>query len=112
MTALYYLVPPRITVPAENYTEVVTRGNTVTIMCVALGYPPPTIVWNKINGTLSDRVSLTNDSVPVGSGNIPSVRVNLTITAVDMEDMGIYQCDAGNGVSRYINITVLGMLCV
>ena len=92
-----------------NYT-IVREGDTTTITCEALGYPPPTIVWNRIDGNLSDRVSVSDSvSVPTGYGNVTRVSVNLTITNAYREDTGVYTCSANNSISsdkRNVNITV------
>ena len=91
--------------------EVLIERNTTTITCEAFGYPPPTVVWSRTNGTLSDRVSVsdsTSDSVPTGYGNVTIVIVNLTITNASREDTGVYMCSADNCVgndSKSINIT-------
>ena len=89
---------------------VVRERNTTTITCEALGYPPPTVVWSRTNGTLSDRVSVSDSvSVPTGYGNLTRVIVNLTITNASREDTGVYMCSANNSVgsdSKSINITV------
>ena len=89
---------------------IVRERNTTTITCEALGYPPPIVVWSITNGTLSDRVSVS-DSVGVltGYGNVTSVSVNLTITNASREDTGVYICSANNSISsdnKSINITV------
>ena len=80
------------------------------ITCEAFGYPPPTVVWNRINGILSDRVSVSdNVSVPTGYGNVTRVSVNLTITNASREDTGVYTCSANNSIgsdSSNISITV------
>ena len=80
------------------------------ITCEALGYPPPTVVWSRTNGTLSDRVSVSdNVSVPTGYGNVTRVSVNLTITNASREDTGVYTCSANNSVgsdNKSIIITV------
>ena len=91
-------------------STIVREGNTITITCEALGYPPPTIVWSRTNGTLSDRVSVSDSvSVPIGYGNVTRVSVNLTITNSSREDTGVYMCSANNSVgsdTKSINITV------
>ena len=98
---LYLLVPPSITDPMNNITIVITEGDTTTITCEALGYPPPTIVWSKTNGALSDRVSMSDSvSVPVRSGNVTSVSVNLTWTNSYREDTGSYKCTASNSIGN------------
>ena len=94
---LFPTVPPVITGPSENTTIVTTEEHNTTITCEALGFPPPTIVWSKINGPLSDRVSVSDSvSVPTGNGNVTSVSVNLTLTNANREDTGLYQCTASN----------------
>ena len=84
--------------------------NTTTITCEAFGYPPPTVVWNRINGILSDRVSVSDSvSVPTGYGNVTRVSVNLTITNASREDTGVYTCSANNSIgsdSSNVSITV------
>ena len=91
-------------------STIVREGNTSTITCEALGYPPPTIVWSRTNGTLSDRVSVSDSvSVPTGYGNITKVGVNLTIANASREDTGVYMCSVNNSVGsdkRNVNITV------
>ena len=88
----------------------VVEGNTTTITCEAIGYPPPTIIWNIINQTLSDGVSGSDSvSAPTGNGNVTRVSVNLTITNASREDTGMYTCSANNSIGSNIknfNITV------
>ena len=88
----------------------IREGNTTTITCEALGYPPPTVVWSRTNGILSDRVSVSDSvSVPTGYGNVTRMSVNLTITNASREDTGVYMCSANNSVgsdNRNISVTV------
>ena len=89
---------------------IIRVGNTTTITCEAFGYPPPTVVWNKINGILSDRVSVSDSvSVPTGYGNVTRVTVNLTVTNASREDTGVYTCSANNSIgsdSSNVSITI------
>ena len=87
---------------------IVREGYTTTITCEAFGYPPPTVVWNRINGILSDRVSVSDSvSVPTGYGNVTRVSVNLTITNISREDTGVYTCSANNSIgSDSSNVTI------
>ena len=89
---------------------IVRERSTITIMCEAIGYPPPTLKWSIINGTLSDRVSLSdNVSVPTGNGNVTRVSINLTITNAYRDDTGVYTCSAINTIGRdnsNVNITI------
>ena len=82
------------------FSDLTTQeGNTNTITCEAFGYPPPTVVWNRINGILSDRVSVSDIvNVPTGYGNVTRVSVNLTITNASREDTGMYTCSANNSI--------------
>ena len=93
------------------FTDVIIQeGNTTTITCEASGYPPPTVIWNRINGILSDRVSVSDSvSVPTGYGNVTRVSVNLTITNGSREDTGVYTCSTNNSIgsdSSNVSITV------
>ena len=89
---------------------IVREGNTTTITCEAFGYPPPTVVWNRVDGILSDRVSVSDSvNVPTGYGNVTRVSVNLTITNASREDTGVYTCSANNSIgsdSSNVSITV------
>ena len=92
------------------YDTFVIEGNTTTITCEAFGYPPPTVLWNRINGILSDGVSVSDSvSIPTGYGNVTRVNVNLTITNASREDTGVYTCSANNSIgndSSNVSITV------
>ena len=80
---------------------IILEGNGTTITCEVLGYPPPTIVWSRLDGNLSDRVSVSDSvSVPTGYGNVTRVSVNLTITNAIREDTGEYMCAAINTVGN------------
>ena len=89
---------------------IVREGSTTTITCETFGYPPPTIVWSRTNGTLSDRVSVSDSvSVLTVNGNVTRVSVNLIITNASREDTGVYRCSANNSIgsdNRNVNITV------
>ena len=88
---------------------IVSERNTTTITCEAFGYPPPTIQWDRIDGTLSDRVSVSDSvSVPTEYGNVTRVNVNLTITNTSREDTGVYMCSASNEIgSDENNFTII-----
>ena len=96
------------TVSPLNDTSI-REGNTNTITCEALGYPPPTVIWNRINEILSDRVSVSDSiSVPTGYGNVTRASVNLTITNASREDTGVYTCSANNNIgSDSSNVSII-----
>ena len=82
----------------------------MTITCGVLGYPPPTIIWSKTNGAISNRASMSISTTTfVGSSRLPYVRRNLTFTNSYREDAGSYQCRANNSAgidTRSFIITV------
>ena len=95
------------------YNDTIVReGYTTIITCEAFGYPPPTVVWNRINGILSDRVSVSDSvSVPTGYGNVTRVSVNLTITNASREDTGVYTCSANNSIESDIKDVSFTVQC-
>ena len=95
------------TVNPFNHTFV-EEGSATTITCEALGYPPPTVVWNRLDGIFSERVSVSDSvSVSTGYGNVTRVIVNLTITTASREDTGEYMCSANNSIgSNYENMII------
>ena len=105
---MYVIIGTTITSPLNDAT--VREGSTTTIICEAFGYPPPTVVWNRSNEMLSDRVSVSDSvSVHTGNGNVTRVSVSLTITNASREDTGVYTCSANNSIgsdSSNVSITV------
>ena len=96
--------------PVGNITTVISENASTEIICEAEGDLPLTVVWNRIDGILSDRVSVSDSvSVPTGYGNVTRVSVNLTITNASREDTGVYTCSANNSIgsdSSNVSITV------
>lgn len=63
-------------------------------------------MWNRIDGVLSDRVSVVGSAIGIES----STSVNLTIMNISREDTGIYRCFANNSIgsdNSTVEITVL-----
>ena len=95
--------------PIGGETEYIEEGNNVTFRCVGVGYPPPLVQWRKLNGSLSDRVSITNMSMSTNEGNVTNVTVDLIFTGAYREDTGVYECSVSNllsGVTRKISLIV------
>ena len=91
------------------------EGNNVTLRCVGVGYPPPLVEWRKLNGPLSDRVSISNMSMLTNEGNVTNVTVNLIFTGTYREDTGVYECSVSNlliTVTRIISLTVRCMYVI
>ena len=90
-------------------TEYIVEGNNDIFRCVGVGYPPPLVQWRKLNGSLSDRVSITNMSMSTNEGNVTNVTVDLIFTGAYREDTGVYECSVNNllnYVTRSTNLTI------
>ena len=85
----------------------IKEGNNGTFTCVGVGYPPPLVQWRKLNGSLSDRVSITNMSMSTNEGNVTNVTVDLIFTGTHREDTGVYECS----ISNLLNY-VTGNMCL
>ena len=99
--------------PIGGETEYIEEGNNVIFRCVGVGYPPPLVQWRKLNGSLSDRISVTNMSMSTNEGNVTNVTVDLIFTGAYREDTGVYECLVSNllnSVTRNTNLIVQCML--
>ena len=95
--------------PLEDRVEDVKEGENITLRCVGVGHPPPLVQWRKLNGSLSDRVSITNMSMSTNEGNVTNVTVDLIFTGAYREDTGVYECSVSNllnYVTRDINLII------
>ena len=93
-------------------TEDVEEGENVTLTCVGVGHPPPLVQWRKLNGSLSDRVSITNMSMSTNEGNVTRVTVDLNFTGAYREDTGVYECSATNLLNNVTRSTALIVQCM
>ena len=91
----------------------VSEGNNGSIICTAIGYPEPTVVWQNSDGnSLSNNRLVSGSPVNISStgvGNVTSVSVELMVIGAMRVDTGVYRCSANNSVNsttRNINITV------
>ena len=95
--------------PLEEETEQTEEGNNITLTCIGVGHPPPLVQWRKLNGSLSERVTITNMSISTNEGNLTRVTVDLILNKVYREDTGVYACSAINilnNATRSINLIV------
>ena len=98
--------------PIGGETEYIEEGNNVTFRCVGVGYPPPLVQWRKFNGSLSDRVSITNMSMSTNEGNVTNVTVDLIFTGAYREDTGVYECSVCNLLNYVTRSTNLVIQCM
>ena len=95
--------------PPDGETKYIKEGENITLRCIGVGHPLPLVQWRKLNGSLSDRSSITNVSMSTNKGNVTRVTVDLILTGVHREDTGVYECLASNIlniVSRSTNLVV------
>lgn len=84
--SLVPVAPTFVTSPRS--VKVVGEGGTITMDCVAIGYPKPFITWLK-DGSTIDLNHLDSRFVRIGEGS-------LQIRDVHVGDEGSYQCRAEN----------------
>ena len=102
-----FLVSPNLTIPLMMQEFTVIEESNVSIMCIATGYPPPTIYWYKSDGNSSMRpVSGSEVMSSTGVGNVTTVSVELTLTGAMRVDAGMYTCSASNIVSNDTDVTI------
>ena len=87
------------------------EGQSRQVKCVAAGYPPPLVQWRKLNGSLSDRISITNKS-STNEENITRVTVNLNFTGVHRDDAGVYECLISSQLKNIIRNVSLNVQCM
>ena len=97
--------------PIGGEAVYIVVGNNVTLRCVGVGYPPPLIEWRKLNGSLSDRVSVTNMSMLTNEGNVTNVTVDLIFTGAYREDTGVYDCSVSNLLNTISRNSTLIIQC-
>jgi len=103
---LYLLiVSPAIISPLN--TTVTVEGSTVKITCEATGHPLPTVVWVKVSGDLSRRVSVGENIV----NGLFSTRSTMTLTNITREDTGLYECSASNYLDSDANDVMITVQC-
>ena len=101
----------KILEPSEIRMDIVEGQNT-TLTCVGVGHPPPLVQWIKLNGSLSDRVSITNMSMSTNEGNVTRVTVDLIFTGAYREDTGVYKCSATNLLNNATGSVSLIVQCM
>ena len=85
------------------------EGLNITLTCIGAGHPPPHVEWRKVDGTISNRTTISNSSMSTNEGNVTRVTVELTITGAYRDDSGSYECLVSNllnTVTGTVNLTV------
>ena len=97
--------------PPGGEKKNIMEGNNVTFRCIGVGHPPPLVQWSKVNGSLSDRVSISNMSMSTNEGNVTRVTVDLIFTGAYREDTGVYECTVSNLLNSVTQDTALIIQC-
>ncbi|XP_071449936.1 lachesin-like [Hetaerina americana] len=92
------VVPPSIVDQETSGDMVVREGSNVTLVCKAVGYPEPYVMWRREDG---EDISYNGKNVNVIDGEV------MTVTRVSRLHMGAYLCIASNGVPPSISKRVL-----
>ena len=87
-TFLFFVLAPASITSPSNSVRNVTEGEAVPLVCVASGYPAPTVTWTK-------------------DGRTVGVNGNATIVKSTKDDGGEYICTATNGVGESKTTTVI-----
>ena len=95
----YYLVPftlvaaTLLVYPGETRIEV---DRSVSLTCVAMGHPLPSLTWLKDGVPLSsgDSFNITNTELS-GTDSVTSI---LDICNIELSDTGLYGCEASNSL--------------
>ena len=75
-------------------TFVVEGRSTSLPSCHVTSFPPAVITWSKVEGTLNEHRVVSKDG-------------QLSIKNTEVEDSGLYQCKAANGIGLYVAVTRL-----
>ncbi|XP_050720024.1 basement membrane-specific heparan sulfate proteoglycan core protein-like [Eriocheir sinensis] len=97
-------VPPDIINDETSSDTTVNEGDSVTLRCVAEGYPKPEIKWKREDNrriTLKTSTRDTAKEVESVPGN------NLTLDRVSRKQMGAYLCIASNGVPPSVSKRII-----
>ena len=108
-----------INIPTDTDTSIViisesatiTAGSTGIIVCVARGYPVPSLTWSRGGTLLSNNSQSTiyEDQVVETQSGETFVQSILMICSLTQEDAAQYNCSASNNISSTsasLNLTV------
>ena len=86
-----------LSTPLYNY--IANQTSNVTLVCSAIGIPPPVIQWYPPFGP-GRAVALQMPPTPFNTpdGDVWQVNASLTVIDIQQRDTGVYTCLAANGV--------------
>ena len=87
-------------VKMSNTKILAHEGDDVKLMCEAIGFPKPTIVWRYNWRCLPDPARMTSRDVSTTCKNVVS---ELTIKNFQAGDDALYTCEALGGTDRHLS---------
>lgn len=97
-------VPPDIINDETSSDTTVNEGDSVTLTCVAEGYPRPEIKWKREDGR---RITLRTNTREVAKEVDSVPGKNLTLESVSRKQMGAYLCIASNKVPPSVSKRII-----
>ena len=73
-------------------------GETLLVVCLAYGIPPPTIAWTEGGFEVRNKIETTVYSKLFEEGGYTFVKSTLEICDADIRDVAEYGCTADNGI--------------
>ena len=77
----------------------ITAGSTGTFVCVAYGYPVPSLTWNRDGTPLRNQSQSTIYEEHVVVNGETFVQSILVICSLEQDDAAQYNCSASNNIS-------------
>ena len=77
----------------------ITAGSTGTFVCVAYGYPVPSLIWNRDGTPLRNQSQFTIYEEHVVVNGETFVQSILVICSLEQDDAAQYNCSASNNIS-------------
>ena len=90
-------------------SAVITAGHTGTFVCVAYGYPVPSLTWERDGTPLSNQSRSTIYEELVVENQLTFVQSILVLCSLEEDDTAHYNCNASNNISfasASFNLTV------
>lgn len=100
ISSLPAVVPPEFLPSPSAFPDLlVLAGSSVSIPCMATGFPPPTFSWAlNLGGNSLVHLNLENDRISIPAGGMGDG--TLTISPVEVSDSNTLICRASNSVSQ------------
>ncbi|GFR06377.1 hemicentin-1 [Trichonephila clavata] len=99
-TVLEVLIPPSWSHVPNDIDAL--SGDSVTLNCLGLAIPKPTISWSRTQGESEEYISLSSLSSSTISPN-----GSFHISSIDKDDEGMYKCNVSNGIGSSLTKVIV-----